>query len=127
MQSTFRSHEKPDGVAPHWLPLVHDDRYLRVCQINLKGAQHRLFQLHEHLKEMKRPFDIVAFQDPPKTILWTKTVGYELWFESERGLTEDDHPRLVGRDEQANDNLPAGRRVGFLVSKTIAKSALDFA
>lgn len=76
---------------------------------------------------MTRPYDIVAFQDPPSNILWTQPVGYEIWFESERGLTEDDHPRLVRRNGQANVNMAPGRRVGFLVSKSIGKGALDFA
>lgn len=100
------------------------DDQLVVVQANVKQCLNRLKGLVAHLSSSSRPCDVIAIQDPPKSVAWFRPKDYTLWHCSDTELREEHDPRLPENAPNGPNasKTPDFGKVCFLVHKTIPLS-----
>lgn len=84
---------------PAWFQPQHSPgssrEELRIAQANLKNSLGRLISLADILQT--EVWDVIAIQDPSLHLAYKRIPGYQVWFSTDRQLTEDDNPYLKTR------------------------------
>ncbi|KAK6063972.1 TAP domain-containing protein [Seiridium cupressi] len=112
--------------APLQQPQEPDNKSLLVWQVNLKQSDLLRFnQLKNHVRQLKAPSDIIAYQDPPNTLPYRLFPAYRMLYGSDGGLHEDNNPAVL-KAKGKPEGVIRVHRVGFFVSNTIPTSALNF-
>lgn len=143
MNPTQHHHHEHDRTKPTALPpsavqpSPSTANGIEVAQCNLKGSIERLRRLHEEMQRRDRQWNVIAIQDPPKSLPWwdREFSHYELWYQTEDEINEDDDPRSfcfrnVRRGPRNGKKGPKSKKgrlfhiaaVAFLVKKLIAAS-----
>lgn len=93
----------PEGLMP---PIMQhhrafNDSELVIWQANLKNCGKRLKSLAKEAGTLRRPPDVIAVQDPPPDMPWNSIRSYEMFYNSERPLREEDKPQNRARGKPA--------------------------